>query len=156
MPRCRDEANARHNHAWCVNGDCFIGRPGDPRLAVPIDRRRSCAFVRRDIQRRLREFVDATHVIHMPVGQDEIGDVGRGYTQHSQLRRWILHVCIIDEPTKRAEAVCETDTQRICEIITVEARIDEDTPVAGFNIIARYTNAPPVGVDFEQPIIENR
>jgi hypothetical protein len=67
-----------------------------------------------------------------------------------------VHVSIIDEPTKSAKAVGETDTQRISQIIAVEARIDEDTPVAGFNIIARYTNAPPVGVDFEQPIIENR
>jgi hypothetical protein len=67
-----------------------------------------------------------------------------------------LDICILDEPTKRTEAVCETDTQRISQIIAVEARIDEDTPVAGFNIISRNTNAPPVGVDFEQPIIETR
>ena len=95
-------------------------------------------------------------MIHMPVGEYQVSDVGRGYTEQSQLGRRILHVCIRDEATKFTEAVCETHTQRISEIIAVEARIDEDTPVAGFNIIARNTNAPPVGVDFEQPIIENR
>jgi hypothetical protein len=92
----------------------------------------------------------------MPVGEHEVSDIGRGYAKQSQLCSRILLICVLNEPTKRAEAVCETDTQRICEIITVKARIDEDTPVAGFHIIARNTNAPPVGVDFEQPIIENR